>query len=311
MALPRLIGVGGLKRSGKDTVAEHWASTSGYVVMGMSDALLEMALLLDPIIGADRDAETYRLSEIVNNVGYVKAKEDPEVRRFLKVLGTEVVRDTIDKEYWIKRAEQTIREHWENGKNVVVTGIRFPNEVALIKRLRGELVWVLRPNIEDTSDAHASETSVSAKDFTYKIMNRTTLDYLYGLADQVMDRLNSQSVAAKRTDWDKESGEFGEHSRSSVSDQDVAEAKKTLGSYRLNYEEQRGITLATQYGWLAEVGSDGKVTTRHPLDFPTARIPGYTPLTRDPYAPVECELCGARYVNAIQHTRWHSEMRNL
>ena len=78
-------------------------------------------------------------------------------------------------------------------------------------------------------------------------------------------------------------------------------------------EQDRLVGLAEAQGWLAEVQSDGSVVTRHPidwmvhLDYPS----GYTKMTRDPHEPLECMKCGARYVNHIQHTKWHDTLAQI
>lgn len=78
----------------------------------------------------------------------VEAKKNPGVRVLLQRLGTDVVRDMVDEDAWVDimrfRVECLLRE----GKKVVVTGIRFPNELEAIRgfgvRLCGLSVLVLR-----------------------------------------------------------------------------------------------------------------------------------------------------------------------
>lgn len=162
----------------------------------MSDALHEAALKLNPIVkpggaGYQNDPVTY--AQATEYHGYVGAKElYPEYRRFLQVLGTEVGRDMFGENVWVDLMADKIEKVTAEGKNVVVTGIRFPNEVDLISRL-GVSVWVKRPpmNALDAVSTHASENSVTEADFHYVIKNDKTLNELYVAVDGLVANLES------------------------------------------------------------------------------------------------------------------------
>jgi hypothetical protein len=210
----RLIGLGGKLRAGKDAVGDYLESEHDFVKLGMSDALNEALLKLDPLIPLGTITPDHqRYSVYLEAVGgYVEAKKNPEVRRLLQVLGTEVGREMIDPDVWVRIAEKKILQHWTEGRDVVITAVRFPNEVEMIRRLGGTSVWIERdealrsPNAGTESSegtgrpeetvsaregaknaihAHASENSVSAEDFEYSILNNGTLKELYEKVDQI------------------------------------------------------------------------------------------------------------------------------
>lgn len=193
-----LIGLGGKLRAGKDAVGDYLESTQGFIKLGMSDALNAALLKLNPYIPCDdipsRLTGTHRYQELHDEVGYVEAKKNPEVRRLLQVLGTEVGRDMIDPDVWVKIAEKKILEHWEAGKDVVITAIRFPNELEMIRRLGGTSIWIERPvpvqpyvgNPAYEIAEHASENSVSETDFSWTIYNAGTLEDLYEATERVL-----------------------------------------------------------------------------------------------------------------------------
>ena len=227
--MSRLIGLGGKLRAGKDAVGDYLEEKHDFVKMGMSDALNEALLKINPWIPvpsgmSDREETFLPYAHIHEAVGYVEAKKNPEVRRLLQVLGTEVGRDMIDPDVWVSIAEKKIREHWANGKSVVITAMRFPNEIEMLTRLGGLSVWVERPDAErlsngleaeagrGTSDrvsegltgsqeaiqGHASENSVSSNDFDYVLVNDGTLDQLYRKVEKrLIEREGTQKLVPR------------------------------------------------------------------------------------------------------------------
>jgi hypothetical protein len=398
MPEPRLIGLGGLKRSGKDTLAEHWSDRWGYVVMGMSDPLLNMALALNPLIpvpgreskyGREDEPTTYqRLSTLVARLGYVGAKEIPEVRAFLQRLGTDVGREMIDQDLWVKQAEAAIQKHWDEGRAVVLTGIRFPNEVELVRRLAGRTLYLTRGSLS-ADDSHTSETSVGSADFEWSLENDFTLANLYSEGDDILRQMGNEALRGERFAFDKAvtppwmgvrtykaTADFaaiqGALTDAKQAIERTNEARRTIGQEgHLSTEERKNggpdlnsdgtvrktpltqwershirwgqsqgrvvlitddrvriepefteekqaeharlVGLAEAQGWLAEVQPDGSVVTRHPIDWVTHPVfpDGYTRMTRDPHEPLECMKCGARYVNHLQHTKWHDSLSRM
>jgi hypothetical protein len=185
--MTRLIGLGGRLRSGKDAVADVLVDRYGFTKLGMSDALIEAALVLDPYIPVNTHAATFprgehglfvRLSHLVEQVGYVDAKKNPEVRRFLQKLGTEFGRQMIGEFVWTDIMYRKIDRLRGEGHSVVVTGIRFPNEIDLITSLNGDAVYVERPGLPKDVQGHVSENSIGPSDFDAILCNDGTLDDL-------------------------------------------------------------------------------------------------------------------------------------
>lgn len=197
-----LIGLGGLLRSGKDAFADYLVDEHGFVKLGMSDALHEAMLAIDPIVEAhgnvyDSTAEGYRYSQLVTAVGYVEAKTDPEVRRLLQQLGTEVGRNMVGENVWVNIMGRKIYDHRAAGHPVVVTGIRFPNEVQMVSDLSGRALWLERPGVQAPSTgtaSHASENSVSATDFDAVVLNDGSLGELHAKADEIARRYRQGSA---------------------------------------------------------------------------------------------------------------------
>lgn len=196
---PTVIGLGGHLRAGKDAVADHLVSKHSYTKLGMSDVLLEAAEQLNPIVYVDARLGPIRLAEHVQAVGYVEAKRNPEVRRTLQALGTDVGRNMIGENVWVDMVQRRIRTHLEHGRSVVVTGIRFRNELDMVAAFTpGLTAWVDRPSVPRPVGGHISEHSLLSSDFEWGIANHGTLEELYLQVDDIAGLASVQVPAGRQ-----------------------------------------------------------------------------------------------------------------
>lgn len=182
----RLIGVGGRKGHGKDAFAHLLGSD--WVIIAMSDPLYDALLRLDPPV--EVSGVTMNFSKFLQKHckgDWVVAKRNPGVRQMLQRLGTDVVRDLIDVDAWVKIMERKVWSSLRSGGKVAVTGIRFPNELRAIERLGGLTVWVERPAHDLAEDTHASETSLKSEDFQVQVSNSGSLEDLQRVASQITE----------------------------------------------------------------------------------------------------------------------------
>lgn len=235
-----LIGIGGLKGHGKDAFADALVAHSGYVKTFMSEPLDAALRTLNPIISMPRvygedekqeislslgiphreEAEFHRIeryTDVVDRLGYTAAKEILEVRRLLQAMGTEVGRNMFGESVWVDIAREKILESRAAGTPVVITGIRYQNEIDLVRELGGYTVWVERtvwpvkePHpltdaidaalqspeepqgvAQDTTAAHSSETSLHAEDFDIFIENDSTLQDLEAQAVRLAEEIRN------------------------------------------------------------------------------------------------------------------------
>jgi hypothetical protein len=77
-------------------------------------------------------------------------------RQMMQTLGTEWGRSCIHPELWIMVAAGAVEQQRNQGRNVVIDDVRFPNEAEMIRRLGGELWLVDRPGTA-YEGGHASE----------------------------------------------------------------------------------------------------------------------------------------------------------
>lgn len=184
----RLISFSGALRSGKDAAADYLVGHFDFVKMGMSDVLNDVMMVLNPWTDLDYERPR-RYAEVVQIYGYTEAKKDPEVRRLLQVLGTEIGRNMLGENIWVDSMANRIRTALGEGEDVVVTGVRFPNELQMIRSLGGKPVWINRPSEQAAPEhaAHASERSLDATHFAIQINNIGTLEDLYEDVENMLE----------------------------------------------------------------------------------------------------------------------------
>lgn len=187
-----LVGLCGFAQSGKDTAASYLVDKFDWTRVAFADALRDVLYALNPSItglacdyGQDKEG-VYRVQGIVDNYGWDWAKTNiGEIRTLLQRLGTEAGRQTIDENLWVGMGEDKIERA---GGPVVVTDCRFPNEIALIRRRKGLLIWVEREGV-GAVNSHASEHSVSKADCDLVLTNNGTIDDLYESLSQAFGTL--------------------------------------------------------------------------------------------------------------------------
>lgn len=209
---PTLIGLGGKLGSGKDAFADILVEQFGFHKLGMSDVLADALYTLNPMILVpveesdsafwSQRSKPVRYQLIIEERGYVEAKKIPEVRRLLQVLGTEVGREMLGQNIWSDGARRRIQALRAQRHPVVITGLRFPNEINMVTEEGGETAYVLRPEAELThmetsaASAHVSE-GAGPQQFSRVFMNDRTLDHLTDLATEWAFAQGLPTVAAR------------------------------------------------------------------------------------------------------------------
>lgn len=168
---PPIIGLNGVARAGKDTVAQILHDLYGYEIFSFSETLNDALVVLNPIVKIPWEQDVpglvvvgtrpgdplfIRYADLVNEVGYETAKEIPEVRRLLQTMGTEVGREMFGEDVWVDALFKKIGNRF-----AVITNVRFPNEADEVW-MRGGVVWkVSRPGYKPAL-GHLSDTALDA-----------------------------------------------------------------------------------------------------------------------------------------------------
>ena len=169
-----LIGFAGAKGSGKDTAASELINEYGFKHWAFAGPLKEAC-------GA-----MFHLSQEQLH-GHLKETPDPRwfgctPRKIFQYVGTELFRDQLDQimpglgnDVHIHSFKIWYQEH--KNENIVVTDVRFPNEVEAIHNLGGKVIRINRQTT-GTEDGHASEQSFLLK-VDYDVSNNGSIEELH------------------------------------------------------------------------------------------------------------------------------------
>lgn len=183
---PPVLGISGYATSGKDTVAGILHDLYGYEQISFAKALKDCVYALDSqisvILDFGRDHDVITVREIVDEHGWEHAKQYTEVRRLLQVMGTEVGRNILGQNIWVDTAFSRAPE----GKLLVISDVRFPNEFEAIKA-RGGQIWRVERKGVTAVNAHVSETALDGFGFDHVLFNHGSIRDLASKVMSVMD----------------------------------------------------------------------------------------------------------------------------
>ena len=201
--MKKLIGISGLIGSGKDTIANHLITHHNYEKYSWARPLKDITATLfgwdrDMLEGTTPESRTER--DIPDEWWSSKMGKPWSPRYALQQLGTDVLRKNLHDDIWILAG----MKHIETMEYVVIPDTRFPNEIAAIKSMGGE-VWhvhrgdfpewwdrlsyfkkIYNPTPERVSNfmaiqypsVHSSEYSWHGTEFDQVISNDGTIDEL-------------------------------------------------------------------------------------------------------------------------------------
>lgn len=171
-----IVGIGGKKGSGKDTLAEYFINNNNFKRYAFGDPVKEVCRVLFDL----SDEQLYG-----NKKDTFDEKLGVYPRELFQKIGTEFGRNNIHQlfpdlkiikgELWVDK----FNNFYANNKsvNIVITDVRFDSEINSIKDKGGTLIYIKRPN-ENKDDNHLSEIITESK-FDIIINNNSTKNELY------------------------------------------------------------------------------------------------------------------------------------
>jgi hypothetical protein len=153
----KIIGISGMARSGKDTLAKMLIEQAGGgVVLSFASPIREfIAGLLGIPLSQLTDGPTKERP--------IKELGGKSPRYLMQTLGTEWGREMVDPDLWVKIAQwkiDALRRGSCVPKLVVFSDVRFDNEASMLRSQGGRIVLLNRPSLELVMH-HVSEAGLS------------------------------------------------------------------------------------------------------------------------------------------------------
>jgi len=173
-----IIGLSGKKGSGKNQVAEYFGQILGWRnvnIIAFADPIKEIAV---KYMGVDKNIAWGTQEEKESTYTAWSWEDIPPskrsnynvttnrltVRQLLQYIGTELFRQNIADDFWVKSCFNQIHNYGDKYRHHIITDVRFPNEANEIKELGGKVVRLWRGGDIQVDDKHASETALNNED---------------------------------------------------------------------------------------------------------------------------------------------------
>lgn len=183
--LPRIIAICGLKRSGKDTLADAICQSYGFEKLRISANLKEVMRVLFDF--TEDQLETDLKDDIDGKWGVTP-------RKLMQFIGTEIMQHEIQKvipnvgrHFWIKKVRD---EHIEKypAKKFIISDLRFLHEYELLQKYKPYIIRVERNCVaSQCAQQHSSETEFKSIPYDKLFNNNGTL---YDIEQQVKTMFN-------------------------------------------------------------------------------------------------------------------------
>lgn len=181
-----IVGLHGRMRAGKDTVCQMLQEIDvGAERIAFADKLKQSAAAVLGItvehLEKLKTTEGFIFTPFVNRPVYddewdeiMEGVSSFSIRTFLQRYGTEAHRDVFGSNFWIN---QTLPE-LDPGHFVIVTDVRFPNEIDAVRDRGGVVVHVRRMGTDASTDSHPSEQKIPESKIDYMLDNDGSLEDL-------------------------------------------------------------------------------------------------------------------------------------
>lgn len=180
-----IIGVSGLKRSGKNTISSFLSKRYDFQEYSFAKPIKDISHFL---FGWEEKDDEIKKEEIDESLGFSR-------RQFWQWFGTEVMQHTIGERFpsfeenvgrtiWV---QLFLREYKKNPSvRWVISDVRFPHEVEAIQSLGGKIIHVKREDLEN-NDMHESEKYISTLPADFILENNSSISDLYKSTDTILE----------------------------------------------------------------------------------------------------------------------------
>jgi hypothetical protein len=207
-----IIGFVGFIGSGKDTAADYLVNFHGFRRDSFASSLKDAISVIfswDRTLMEGRTKESREWRERVDT-WWADRLNIPNLtpRWIMQYWGTEVCRHGFHDDIWIASVENRMRKTTDN---IVISDVRFPNEIMAIHKAGGKVVrikrgsdpewyqdavnvnsgpsnmtWAISKSRLEELKIHASETSWVGGDIDYTIDNDSTIDDMFSQLEELV-----------------------------------------------------------------------------------------------------------------------------
>jgi hypothetical protein len=160
-----IIGFVGLIGSGKDTAADYLVNFHGFRRDSFATTLKDAVSAVfgwDRLMLEGRTAESRAWREQVDT-WWAQRLNMPHLtpRWILQHWGTDVLRNHFNDDIWIASLEHKLQRSTDN---VVISDVRFPNEIKAIRRAGGYIYWIHRGELPPWYECALTENTTHEYD---------------------------------------------------------------------------------------------------------------------------------------------------
>jgi len=137
-----IVGFGHRARVGKDTAGDCLVA-QGWERLAFADLVRQVLYVLDPVVDPVSTNYYFCLKNMVDTMGWEMTKENTEVRGLLQKLG-HGLREILDPGVWCRPVVDKAELLDEDGVNVVITDVRYINEIEAIWQAGGRVYRIDR-----------------------------------------------------------------------------------------------------------------------------------------------------------------------
>jgi len=209
----KIIGLLGFINSGKGTVASHLVNKYNFRHDSFASSLKDACSVMfdwprDLLEGDTQESREYR--EKVDTWWSEKLGiSDFSPRLALQLVGTDVLRNNFNQDLWFLTLQNRIRKN--PYQHVVISDVRFPNEVKFIQEQDGILIRVNRGPmpiwyetavmanngnsiareimVKTYSSTHFSEWAWAGSKINYEINNDNTVEFLQKQVKEIIENI--------------------------------------------------------------------------------------------------------------------------
>lgn len=187
-----IIGLTGLKGSGKDTVGAYLVKNHGFERRSFADPLKRsFAAFFDVPVSDLENLKNLQdckvmLGEFANGDQSGFIYSDMSVRQALQRYGTEAHRDVFGHDFWVDQALPV--DGFYSGRAIVITDLRFQSEAYRIRLLEGTIIRIKR-GVTLEEDLHVSEVEQLNIVSDHDIYNDGTVEELFEQVEEVLTQI--------------------------------------------------------------------------------------------------------------------------